>query len=283
MPTIVQLDSNALATSCTISRATLWDNVAPTFPKTNKMPTSCRHKVSNQKPMYLLGPTLDCCSRARTYVHASASWNWVCHLYSDCRGTLRSIGNPFFAVTLLHERSISGCTLSETEEILCTFAVCQATLAKPVMKRLTWKLLQQPLPTTTLLLLAFVPGIIIPIGYFSAVLRHRWLTSCGRILGPTNWEQSKSLFLLGVPPAGRIVSMKSFCHDYVLDTSGWRINICEVMNLLFVMIALWLWRFVIFWRSVHSIWYRGGDSLDQMVSLDLCLYVAFWEILRMLS
>ena len=51
MPTIVQLDSNVLTTSCTISGAMLRDNVAPTFPKTNKVPTSCRHKVSNQKPM----------------------------------------------------------------------------------------------------------------------------------------------------------------------------------------------------------------------------------------
>ena len=51
MPTIVQLDSNAWASSCTISGATLQDNVAPTFPKIIKMPMSCRHKVSNQKPM----------------------------------------------------------------------------------------------------------------------------------------------------------------------------------------------------------------------------------------
>ena len=51
VPTIVQLDSNAIATSNTNSGETSRDNVAPTFPKTNIMPTSCQHKVSNQKPM----------------------------------------------------------------------------------------------------------------------------------------------------------------------------------------------------------------------------------------
>ena len=46
MPTIVQLDSNALATSCTISGATLRDNVAPTFQK----PTKCRRHADIKCP-----------------------------------------------------------------------------------------------------------------------------------------------------------------------------------------------------------------------------------------
>ena len=163
------------------------------------------------------------------------------------------------------------------------------------MKRLPWQLLLLPLPT--LLLLAFLPGIIIPISqqgllfiskrdyysHFPAAVVRRWLISWQdiatnklRAVKDSVWSascrQNRFHELWGNDSFSIILLNFWFCPGYALETSGWRTTIfCEVMSLLFGMITLCLWRSVIFWWSAQPKWYRvrffGSDGVLRPVPL----------------
>ena len=150
-------------------------------------------------------------------------------IYSDSRSVLCSISNPFCHHPLVIDIYRWLRPLRD-RAMTVHFCWVPGYVGIPGDEKADLEAVDAASTHTTLLLLAFLPGIIIPISQQRSDTRG---SHHGRTLEQTNWEQSKNLFLH--PPVVRIVSMKTFCQVYALDKHGWRTNICEVMSLLFVM------------------------------------------------